>query len=70
MPIVAIILVFALLYWLWPYILALTISAAIYYIYASEKKRRIDSIASKNTEKNVEKVSSSIDDLRATFIGL
>jgi hypothetical protein len=70
MPIIAIIVVFALLYWLWPYILALTISAAIYYIYASEKKRRIDSIASKNTEKNVEKVSSNIDDLRATFIGL
>jgi O-antigen/teichoic acid export membrane protein len=51
MPIIAIIVVFALLYWLWPYILALTISAAIYYIYASEKKRRIDSIASKILKK-------------------
>jgi len=70
MPIIAAILVLALLYWLWPFILAITIAAAIYFIYRSERIRRIDEATRKYTDQNIAKAIESIPTIKSKYVGL
>ena len=69
MPIIAVILLIALLYWLWPFILALAIAAVVYFIYKSERKRQIDDVARNCTEKNLAKVVENISELKSKYVG-
>lgn len=70
MPIIAAILILALLYWLWPYILALAVAATIYFTYKSERKRKIDDATKKSTDQNIIKATESIPAIKSKYVGL
>lgn len=70
MPIIAAILIIALLYWLWPFILALAIVATLYFFYQSERKRKIDDARENCTKLNLAKVTESISDLKSKYVGI
>ena len=69
MPLIALFLVLALLYWLWPFILAISIAAAIYFIYKSERKRQIDNATRNCIEQNLAKVVDNISSLKSKYVG-
>lgn len=70
MPIIALFLLFALLYWLWPYILAISIAASIFFIYKVVRKRQKDVIVRNQIERNFAKAVENIADLRSRYLGL